>query len=58
MERTGWIRVIEEVESMEPKGCLEGKVFKDESQVSGFITGRTVRQISVVLCSPQDSQSK
>lgn len=30
-------RVIEAVESMELKGCL-GKVFKDESQVSGFVT--------------------
>lgn len=33
-----WVdqRVIEEVESMELKGCL-GKVFKDECQVSGFV---------------------
>lgn len=30
-------RVIEEVESMELKGCL-GKVSKDECQVSGFVT--------------------
>lgn len=29
-------RVAEDVESMVPKGCLDGKVVKDESQASGF----------------------
>lgn len=31
MERTGWVREFGEVESVEPEGCLDGKVFKDET---------------------------
>lgn len=38
MERTGWVTEFGEVGSVEPEGCLDGKVFEDESQVSGFIT--------------------
>lgn len=38
MERTGWVTEFGEVGSVEPEDCLDGKVFEDESQVSGFIT--------------------
>lgn len=58
MERTGWVREFGEVKFVESEGCLDVKVFKDESQISGFITGENCQRNFNCPVLPQDSQGK